>query len=218
MNVQPIRSLSGFWLLLRKLRSHILTLACTTTRRPHQSTKGRSTDCTETICRLALASRHFYALMIPFLWQHIRITRPSELKILQAAVANRPSLGQFVRSLHIGADNELPDDWWPITVRTTDEGLQVRRLRGQLILPDDERQRPWYVYVSDFYIESTGGGVSGAISNAIQAAFYDLDVDPRIEGRNHSGRPTGSVCTGRHTGLIDNSLPLTKIVPLHVAG
>lgn len=66
-----------------------------------------------TIVRLALVSRYFHDTLLPVLWSHVKLTRPSHLAAFHRALTATPSRALLVKSLHLGPLEDLPEGWWP---------------------------------------------------------------------------------------------------------
>lgn len=70
---------------------------------------------------LALVSKRLYSLMIPLIYTHVRLTKPSDLLLYARTVSSRPCLSQHTRSLWIGPDHEHVEDkdTWPLNADAT---------------------------------------------------------------------------------------------------
>lgn len=194
-HVEPPRNLSGFWKLPKELRDRILSIACTTDILHRYDKIGRAGDCTKTIIRLSQASRYFYAFATPLLYAHVRLDRPSALRLFHQALASRPALGRLVKSLHIGPQEAVPEYWWPI--RNFDySGKDDYAFRVNLVDSVDDPSRPWWACPSHdlrYDVEADcPSRWAKAIGDAFDAASRDLDVDIRHEKMDYSGRPIES--------------------------
>ncbi|PWN18162.1 hypothetical protein BCV69DRAFT_86690 [Microstroma glucosiphilum] len=67
-------------------------------------------------CSLALVSKRLYSLMIPLIYTHVRLTKPSDLLLYAQTVSSRPCLSQHTRSLWIGPDEDHVEsrNCWPL--------------------------------------------------------------------------------------------------------
>lgn len=193
----PPRLPTSFWHLPREIRQCILTLACHHDRLRHDHDPGLSTDCSRTINALSLTSRALYADMMPLLYENVRLTRPSDLRIFAATLNTRPSLGQLVRRIHIGPVDEVERDWWPLQ-RDTDLRYDLDQLRisrvDQLFEKDDIPS--WlprsHAFDLEVYEEQTCPHHRAA-SAAIEEASRLLDVDLSKRSRNPQGFRIGRV-------------------------
>lgn len=131
----------GFWSLPYELQERILIEACASSPLHRRTIVGRSTDCTTTMLRLLQAAKVFQPLVFPLLYRNVRLTRPSALQAFLRTLSLNPSRGQLVQSLHVGPDQELPLDWWPIIpILDSNTGRQERQL---LCLNLGGRGTPW---------------------------------------------------------------------------
>lgn len=112
--LRSLASLTSFWKLPYELRTRIIILACGPPVLPCNTPVGRSIDCTSTMLSLLRATRIFYPTVIPLLYAHVRLPRPSNLRSFQRTLGSRPLLGRLVRSLHVGEDQPLPEHWYPV--------------------------------------------------------------------------------------------------------
>lgn len=112
-------SLNHFLFLPTELQQIIIELACLT---PPSSTttSSRSSDSSlprsdiGTTASLSLVCREMHKQVAPFLWSNLTITRPSSLYALNQALALNPGRAQLITTLHIGPQDILPVDWWPL--------------------------------------------------------------------------------------------------------
>lgn len=140
---------------------------------------------------VALVSRDCYRAAINLLYRRVKIQRPSELKALQTTLANRPSLGRLIRSLHAGPLEELPEHWWPL--RSVDGSL---RFASNLVGGDLDARRPsWCCPRHEFEVpcKSAEEPKYLAVSNAIEAAYHALDVDITRSNMNCTKEAIGAV-------------------------
>lgn len=117
----------------------------------------------------------------------MRITKPSTLKRIHAALVANPDLGQLTQSLHIGPDDALPFQGWPMLFEYTDPHVEdCILLRLQTTLPESLLPR-WAKPGSAFDIEreDSSSCQDFAVDFAIQEAFEELDVNPRRRGWSH---------------------------------
>lgn len=61
----------------------------------------------ETTLALTSVCRALYPLVARVLYSHIRVTRPSALKMLQRTLSSQPLLGALIKSLHVGPDERM---------------------------------------------------------------------------------------------------------------
>lgn len=108
------QTLAGFWNLPPELLHRIISLACGPPAIHRNTIVGRSGECATTMLSLLKAAKGFSSFIIPLLYRHVRLTRPSALRSFLQALLSRPSIGEGVHSLHLGPEKELPLDWWPL--------------------------------------------------------------------------------------------------------
>lgn len=121
---QPRQQLpfSNFGFLPPDLQARIITVSCWPST---ASPSSREADCPVSrldICTaksLALVCKAFHPIAVKALYEHVRVGRPSTLRMLVDSIIARPYLGRLIKSLHIGPSDPLPDDWWPIIDRET---------------------------------------------------------------------------------------------------
>lgn len=183
---------TSFWHLPYELRHLIILTACSSPGLPRHTTVGRSADCTTTMLALLQTARVFYPVIVPLLYSHVRLTRPSALKSFQQTLAARPSLGRLVKALHIGPDEPLPGDWLPIHQKRG-HWLFTLNLGGLR-----KTSRCWvgseeYEFDTDMRNSEEFDPKGRAVSQAFDAAACDLNVnlDPRNEGYDYSDRFLG---------------------------
>lgn len=123
---------------------------------------------TTTLLSLALVCRQLYDQVSPQLWRAVTITRPSSLfRLYQALLAN-PERAELIKWLHIGPQDLLPADWWPLR-------LSRRRIVSSL----EQAQLPsgccggqaWYLD------GSPQGCQQVAVFNALRVAQESFGVD-----------------------------------------
>lgn len=108
----PLASLHNFSLLSYEVQGRIVNTACLL-RMNDVSTGPAVLLDASTATSLALVSKTFNAMAVQTLYAHIRITRPSELRLLVASIVERPHFATLIRSLHIGPSDRLPYEWHP---------------------------------------------------------------------------------------------------------
>lgn len=126
---------------------------------------------------MALVCRAAYGVVVKVLYEHIRITRPSILRMLVDTITRRPVLGRLIKSLHIGPEDVLPADWFPVG--------ENKALCVQLCGREDRVSAPSWSRAPSFdYIAIESGraargrpSVQRALTAAVQAACEALDVD-----------------------------------------
>lgn len=86
---------------------------------------------------LRLVSREVHALATPILFKTIMLDRPSTLCSFLCLLM----LGQLVKTLHVGADHQLPHDWWPMLHLDAeyDEGMSASPNRSQRTAQEGHR-------------------------------------------------------------------------------
>lgn len=159
---------------------------------------------TNTTRAMALVCREYRLIAVKVLFEHIRITRPSTLRMLLETITRRPALGRFIKSLHIGAEDPLPYDWWPV--------LEHKFLMLHLSGPNEGRKAPTWccapplhcVSLADSPVKNRPPHAQGALTDAVQAACDALDVDPVQVSKTRNG---GSLFTvSRCNSLIATSM------------
>lgn len=80
-------SLAGFWKLPNELQQRIVALACGPPTLHRHTVVARSTDCTTTMISLLRTARGFYAMTLPLLYAHVRLSRPSMLREFQSTLS-----------------------------------------------------------------------------------------------------------------------------------
>lgn len=167
----------------------MLALACSSPVLPRTHIVGRSDECTDMMMRLTLSCRAFNSFATSLLYAHVRLTRPSDLRLFHQALASRPALGMLVKSLHVGPEETQPEHWWPID----DDGVCGFSNRGFLVhledLPERARHKWWAFHARYLPLQdSLGWGVDDfglsesvfkAVTEAIRDGSRDLNVDVR---------------------------------------
>lgn len=180
-------SLSGFRRLPGHLQTRIVTMACwSPTPLSSPTPYGRPVVRLDTWTSrsLILVSRAFHIVVAKVLYEHIRITRPSTLRMLLATISGRPPLGRLIKSLHIGPDNEPPIFAMPV---------RDKQLAITLAAPSDEDKKPAWCCAPPWHPIKLGETSIGpresttAIAAAIDSACRSLDVDLKREGVSHDG-------------------------------
>ncbi|PWN18160.1 hypothetical protein BCV69DRAFT_86655 [Microstroma glucosiphilum] len=95
----------------------IVRLAC---KRSGDDPASPETDI-KTMHSFALVSKAFYNLVIPFLYIHVRLTKPSDLLLYARTVSIQPSLASYTKTLWIGPDatHVEGEDCWPLNDECT---------------------------------------------------------------------------------------------------
>lgn len=139
----------------------------------------------KTTLSLTLVSRTTYTQVVPTLYSHVFIARPSALQQLQSTFASRPQLGLLVRSLHVGPSDPKGEEWLsiPMVVDPEDPRMlgnpiphisaTLSWLREEHLIPTwcRDLQRPLHTIV---YPPDCRGL---AIAEALTAAQRAVDVD-----------------------------------------
>ncbi|PWN18161.1 hypothetical protein BCV69DRAFT_86670 [Microstroma glucosiphilum] len=70
----------------------------------------------KTIHSFALVSKSLYNLVNPFLYAHVRLTKPSDLLLYARTVSTQPSLATYTKTLWMGPDEAHAEvqDCWPL--------------------------------------------------------------------------------------------------------
>lgn len=187
-------SLANFSHLPYGLQASIITMACwlpATRSTPEVKEHPVVPLDFKTTTSLALVTKLFHDVAVKTLYANLRITRPTTLRLLVAALLDRPALGRLVKSLHIGPADALPKDWLPI---------YDRKLVLSMSAPSDHGRYPdWItpphpVQFSGLDTEGRPMGVS-AIQGAIVSASYALNVNVNQVSESQSGLRMPSVGT-----------------------
>lgn len=165
---------SGFLFLPAELQRIILELACfspPSTAPPPPSQPGQQLLAQRdpaTMFSLTLVCRQLRNHVSPHLWRTITITRPSSLFRLYQALVASPERAGLVDSLHIGPQDILPADWWPLRLgrRGIVSSLPQTRLPSGC--------SPGQVWPLD---GSARGCQQVAVLDALQVAQECFDVD-----------------------------------------
>lgn len=139
---------------------------------------------------LALVSRNCNAIITPLLYRHVRVTTPSMLRSIHAAVQAKPALAKLVQSIHIGPDSELLSQGWPLVLEEEEGGGSILALMPTL----DKSLLPIWVQPGlafDIHCPHDLGCKDFAIHRAIRRALEDLDVKAIRRGWSESGRKIG---------------------------
>lgn len=202
---KPI-TLEGFATIPHERKTHILELACSPT--PSSSSSSISATLSPLASRLdikttlsfVLASHSLYALVAPFLYKQVWLSRPSALASFHLAMANRPYLGALVKSLHVGADSELRD-WDPVSKYTRcscPECSQQERyrcrpsgtyIRTSLKAPQDVELLPkWCESMASFGADVTSSDERhAAVCKALSVAQSTIGVNLQVSSRDRQG-------------------------------
>lgn len=177
-------ALASFLTLPFELQQRIVTLACGPPTIDRWTLAGRSTSCTTTMLRLLYAGKVFYPLVSPLLYRHVRLTRPSTLHAFARTLCDKPALGQLLESLHLGEDEELPLDWWPILAEGR-YGSNPKTLRLDLASGEDQPWRDSASVELDIHGFDKDVVRADALRQAFKSAREYLNVsmeEPRYEG------------------------------------
>ena len=178
--------LASFLTLPFELQQNIVALACGPPTIDRWTLAGRSNSCTAMMVRLLYAAKVFYPLVTPLLYSHVRLTRPSTLHAFARTLCDKPSLGELLESLHIGEDEELPLDWWPVR---KDGVLGSKRRFLRLDLGDGDGQ-PWRSGASlelDTPTFEANAAKAHALRQAFRAATKSLRVS--LDSARYEGPP-----------------------------
>lgn len=123
----------GYHSLPTELQRIIIDLACSSSpcsEAPSSSSRQRLLQATATMRNLSLVCRQMHEQVTPLLWRSVTITRPSSLYALHQALVANPDRSKLILSLHIGPQDVLPANWWPLRldrrgVATSLEGAQL---------------------------------------------------------------------------------------------
>lgn len=188
---QPSRqpSFHAFQQLPSDLQARIITMACWLPKPPgwpqEYGTAVVRLD-VDTARSLALVCAPFHAIVARCLYEHIRIGRPSTLRMLLNSIVRRPALGRLIKSLHIGPEDGLSYDWLPFG----GQGVTL-----SLTAPSDAGREPrWSCAPPSHPVclrSSEGPGPPHAMETlevAIKTASRSLDVDTSRTGIDFAGR------------------------------
>ena len=109
--------LARFFSLPFELQLFITELACFSSSSSINSTSVSQQlyPCDAASVRnLSLVCRQMNDLVSKPLWRDITLTRPSSLYALHQALLLNPERAKSIQTLHIGPQDILPNDWWPI--------------------------------------------------------------------------------------------------------
>lgn len=137
---------------------------------------------TSSLATLSRVCRHFYHQVASLLWTEICITRPSSLYALHQALLAHPERAKLISTLHIGPQDILPRDWWPLrrfsVLNTRGRGpiahahrCMATSLEKAQLPPHCETRALWPV--DDTY----SGCRQAAVRNAIKVAEVSLGID-----------------------------------------
>lgn len=192
-----LRSFTNFSLLPYDVQTSIIVMGCRlrqTYETPATTDNSRHPVVhldTNTAKSLALVNKTFNSIVTRTLYEKIHVTRPSTLRSLAVSIYDRPELGRFVKSLHIGPVNPLPKDWLPI---------QNGNLALSMSALTDKEQRPsWlstpHLVAITYPHDARLSPSTKAISSAILSASRSLDVLLASEGCDRRGWEIPKVST-----------------------
>lgn len=203
-SVEPV-TLDNFPLLPHELKARIFDLACSPS--PSSPSKAAASRATllppsrpprrdlETTLNLMLASRSFYAFVAPSLYGRVWISRPSTLPCFHRALISHPALGSLIKSIHIGPDEVVPENEFPLL----DEGRQsygrgavptdAAYIRCSLRSVEESDLLPrWCSEFVQWPLASPCQSPSSkAIFTALQSIQQSIDIDLRSHKRSHRG-------------------------------
>lgn len=199
-------SFPSFSLLPPEIANRILTLAC---RSPEPSCKDAkeakrrsplSLDVATTLS-LTLVSRAVSKVATTVLWETIRITKPSALLELYAAVREKPELAERIEHLHAGAEVMMPASEWPLSISYSDwsiHGGPMLSLSASFKGGDAAQRLPQgIIYGLPWPVQPQQKRLSDsrevAIGAAIEAALECINLDPYKRGYGLSGAIIGLV-------------------------
>lgn len=184
-------SLSTFWSLPRELQQRIIFLSCQEPCLDRRTIVGRCIDHTTTILGLIKACRLFYIWVLPLLYRNVRLPRPSVLVQFQRTLADHPGLSQLVRRIHIGPDEVLSQDWFPM--RTCDCG---RDDHITFRLNEEKPEGEWdYLFEEvemDHNDEKPKDDLVLALAAALKSASEALNVSSHRRNFSQDGTEIGS--------------------------
>lgn len=170
----------------QEIMQHILVEACGQPTTPRKTIVGKTDTCTNTLLKLCLVSKDMNEFAMTRLYAAVRLPKPSTLRAFQQTLSSWPFLGRLVKSLHVGADKPLGDDWWPIHIANGSSG---RVFRLNLDSGSEGRQmadvRPYYDLKLD---RNEDDEDSRAFHSALQAACRHLNVDSEAEFKGFDSR------------------------------
>lgn len=196
--------LTSFADLPNELSSRIVDLAC---RNATSAEAAPSALDVPTLLNLTLVSRHLYPILVEKLYCRIRITTISALRSLALALVSRPALGRCIKSLHLGPEDNLPEDWTPIFYEAGGEGQESE---GVMCLAtsldhqqgDADRLPRWCLPCQHWPAEGSAASKKTdssascrhqAIVEAVQSAVTTLNVAPGRPHEDASGESIGRV-------------------------
>lgn len=195
-NDAALLQLNNFWKLPFDLQYTIILAACGPPVLHRWTVVGRTTDCTTTMLALQKTSRMFYVVVTPMLYKYVRLVRPSIMRSFHQAISIRPSLGQLVKGLHVGADNALPKEWWPMRRSSSASGGPGHRLFTLNLGPSINGGSPQWGGCSryEYHMDNIDKDdlKASTLSAAVQAVQEGLDVRLRRKYTNYSCQPLDS--------------------------
>lgn len=163
---------------------------------------------------LVTVSRDCYALVSGAVWRHVRLLRPSALRAFHAAIKSNPPLARLVRSIHVGPEEQLHWQGWPLRASAFGadrQHLEVPMLFLSTTLTEEQLPR-WVKPGSAFNIGHPEQDCKGvAVDLAIGEALAGIDVEPWRRGYSKSGRKVGLREWAQRLWLVQAALDLYLI-------
>lgn len=127
------------------------------------------------------------------LYANVRLSHPSTLAVFHRTLTARPALGRLVRRLHIGPDDALPGNWWPLVnyPSLNDSRALVANIVDSY---SDPRLSKSFCRNHHFPLQRppVDYGIYPSVMEALGAGAQDLDVDVNKRNCAHSGPNIGS--------------------------
>lgn len=183
---------TGFGDLPHEVRDRILWATCGQDGHGNRTSgAGPLTDCTRIAAALALVCRNLHGQVLPLLYAIVRLSRPSALATFNRTLTARPALGRLVKRLHIGPEEALPQDWWPLQISRNPN--VAGQLRVNLFDPQEDVASKYFRH-SEFLPTkpSSKQDLWSAAGTAVELGAEDLDLARSSPGFSWMGRHIGS--------------------------
>lgn len=166
----PATSFERFATLPAEIRHHIVQIAClspsSSSNPSSRSSPSGGYDISMALA-LSLVCREIYNQVFSAVWHSITITRPSSLYALHQALLAKPNRAALIKSLHIGPQDTLPPQWFPLSEDV------IKWISTSL---DKEQLPSGLKAIQPIALEGpTFGCREGAVRDALNAARLSLD-------------------------------------------